>query len=76
MSECQVNITDDGEICGRKVIGRGWCSSHYRRWRSGEDMDAPIRGYSQREEDADGNCKPVSTKTDRPRREKPFATEC
>ena len=38
-------------------------------------MDSPIRGYVQHEEDADGNCKPASTKTAKPKREKPFAAE-
>jgi hypothetical protein len=38
-------------------------------------MDAPIRGYVQYDEGADGNCKPVSEKTVRRKREKPFAAE-
>ena len=38
-------------------------------------MDAPIRGYVPYEEDADGDCRPVSTKTVRRKREKPFAAE-
>lgn len=38
-------------------------------------MDAPIRGYVQYEEGADGTCKPVSVKTTRPKRKKPFAAE-
>jgi hypothetical protein len=46
-----------------------------RRWLSGEDMDAPIRGYVQYHEDADGHCEPMSARTVRPQREKPFAAE-
>jgi len=40
--------------CGRKVVGRGMCSSHYRRWRAGLPLDTPIRGYQRYEEGPDG----------------------
>jgi len=29
--------------CTDRVHGRGWCSTHYERWRRGSDLDAPIR---------------------------------
>lgn len=34
--------------CGRRAHSRGWCTTHYRRWRSGRPMDAPIRRYGNR----------------------------
>jgi hypothetical protein len=34
--------------CGRRAQSRGWCTTHYRRWRSGQAMDAPIRRYGRR----------------------------
>jgi hypothetical protein len=46
--------------CGRWAYSRGWYSSHYRRWRSGQPMDTPIRSYAS---------------SVRPKREKPFAAE-
>jgi hypothetical protein len=61
--------------CNRRPRSRGWCTTHYRRWRTGQPMDTPIRSYVQYEEDADGNCKPVSTKPAKRKREKPFAAE-
>lgn len=41
-----------------RAQSRGWCTTHYRRWRSGRPMDAPIRHY---------------THSVRPKREKSFA---
>jgi hypothetical protein len=38
-------------------------------------MDAPIRGYVQYEEDADGTCQPIGGKATGSTREKPFAAE-
>jgi len=61
--------------CTRRAQLGGWCTTHYRRWRSGQPMDAPIRAYVRYEEDADDNCQPVSVKATRPQREKPFAAE-
>ncbi len=46
--------------CDRRAHSRGWCTTHYRRWRSGQPMDAPIRRYAKR---------------GRPKRKKPFAAE-
>ena len=32
--------------CGRNIInGRGWCQTHYKRWRAGRDMNAPINTH-------------------------------
>jgi hypothetical protein len=30
--------------CTRSVRARGLCGAHYERWRTGSDLDAPIRG--------------------------------
>jgi hypothetical protein len=30
-------------VVTRRVYTSGWCSTHYRRLRSGQPMDAPIR---------------------------------
>jgi hypothetical protein len=45
-------ITAKGERTGMV-----WCTTHYRRWRSGQPMNAPITRYAKRV---------------RPKREKPF----
>lgn len=29
--------------CDRKVIARGWCKTHWQRWRDGRQIDAPLR---------------------------------
>jgi len=34
--------------CIRRSHSRGWCTTHYRRWRSGQTMDPPIRAYKRR----------------------------
>ena len=46
--------------CRRRAHSLGWCTTHYRRSRSGQPMDAPIRRYGRR----------IKWK-----REKPFAAE-
>jgi hypothetical protein len=46
--------------CGRRAHSLGRCTTHYRRWRSGKPMNAPIRRYARRV---------------RWKREKPFAAE-
>jgi hypothetical protein len=62
--------------CDRRAQSRGWCTTHYRRWRSGQPMDAAIRGYVRVEVAEDGKCKPLTTRLVRQRqRERPFAAE-
>jgi hypothetical protein len=64
--------------CGRRVAGRGWCSSHYRLWRAGKPLDTPIRGYQRYEVGPDGKVAPVPTQPSvapSRRREPPFARE-
>lgn len=61
--------------CGRRTSTSGWCSSHYRRWRSGQSLDTPIRRYERVRGDTDGSVSPVQARTRKPRREKPFAAE-
>lgn len=61
--------------CTRRVHSRGWCTTHYRRWRSGHDMDAPIRGYVRYQEGFVGTHEPVNVKTANTKRKKPFAAE-
>jgi hypothetical protein len=61
--------------CTRRAHMSGWCTTHYRRRRSGQPMDAPIRRYVRVEEGVDRTEKPVSGKTIRPRRKKPFEAE-
>jgi hypothetical protein len=61
--------------CPRRVYTSGWCSTHYRRMRSCQDMDAPIRRYVRHHEDAHGNFQAASAKSVRPKRRKPFEAE-
>jgi hypothetical protein len=61
--------------CSRRARSRGWCTTHYRRWRAGQPMDAPIRDYVQHGERTDGNRQSVSTIPARLKRERPFAKE-
>jgi hypothetical protein len=60
--------------CNRRVHSRGWCTTHYRRWRAGQDMDAPVRGYVRYDEVENGNVRPVTTPIRRARKD-PFAEE-
>jgi hypothetical protein len=46
--------------CHRRSHSRGYCTTHYRRYRSGQPMDAPIRRYTQ---------------SVRPKRRRPFEAE-
>jgi hypothetical protein len=36
--------------CPRRPYTSGWCSTHYRRLRSGQPMGAPIRRYVRLQE--------------------------
>jgi hypothetical protein len=61
--------------CGRRVAGRGMCSSHYRRWRTG-NLDTPIRGYQRYGEDPDGTVVPNhASRRPSPRRKSPWTKE-
>jgi hypothetical protein len=61
--------------CVRRARSRGWCTTHYRRWRAGQPMDAPVRDYARHEVGEDGECRPVTVKAEKPKRQKPFAAE-
>ena len=61
--------------CPRRAYTSGWCTTHYRRLRSGQDMDAPIRRYVRPAEVANGTCEPMTGNTVRCKRKKPFAAE-
>jgi hypothetical protein len=62
--------------CTRRPRTSGWCTTHYRRWRANQPMDAPIRRYV-RHLTGDGEVigKPVGARLTKPKREKPFAAE-
>lgn len=60
------------ETCDRRAHSRGWCTSHYRRWRTGKPMDSPIRGYA---EDAQEGSVAAPQRGFRRKRERPFAAE-
>lgn len=60
--------------CPRRAYTSGWCSTHYRRLRSSQPMDAPIRRYVRLQEDGEGNAKSAST-AGRRKRKKPFEAE-
>jgi hypothetical protein len=72
-----MKLGPDGNMCGRKVTGRGMCSSHYRRWRAGKPLDTPIRGYQRYEEGPDGKVIPVQAPAPsaKRKRKKPFEAE-
>jgi hypothetical protein len=61
--------------CPRRAYTPGWCSTHYRRLRSGQPMDAPIRRYVRYQEGANGNRELATTETVGRKRKKPFAAE-
>jgi hypothetical protein len=61
--------------CTRRAYTSGWCSTHYRRMRSGQPMDAPIRRYVRHEDGTVTTRKPLDTKPVRRKRERPFAAE-
>lgn len=60
------------DSCGRRAHSRGWCTTHYRRWRTGEAMDAPIRQYV---EDVRADAVATTSRDLPPQREKPWAAE-
>jgi hypothetical protein len=63
------------EGCGRVARSRGWCSSHYRRWRTGR-LDMPIRGYPRYEEGPDGKVVPTqASRRPSPKRKSPWTKE-
>ena len=66
----------DGD-CGRKTVVRDMCMTHYRRWRAGEPLDNPVRGYRRYEEGPDGKVIPVQAPAPSPKRKgkKPFEAE-
>jgi hypothetical protein len=61
--------------CPRRAYTSGWCSTHYRRFRSGQPMNAPIRRYVQIQELAGAPNKPAIRKPVKPKRKKPFEAE-
>jgi hypothetical protein len=61
--------------CPRRAYTSGWCTSHYRRFRSGQSMDVPIRRYVRLQEEGDSSGKPASATTGRRKRKKPFEAE-
>jgi hypothetical protein len=72
------NMSCKQDDCTRRAHSRGWCTTHYRRWRAGKPLDdQPIRGYVRYEEGPDGGCQPVADKPKpvRASRGKPFAKE-
>jgi len=61
--------------CARRAHTSGWCSTHYRRLRSGQPMDAPIRRYVRIEEPVGGPSKAADKKPLQLKRKKPFEAE-
>jgi hypothetical protein len=61
--------------CTRRAYTSGWCSTHYRRLRSGQTMDAPIRRYVRIQEPVGSPNKPASGKPVRRKRKRPFEAE-
>jgi len=63
------------EDCPRRAYTSGWCSTHYRRLRSGQPMDAAIRRYVRIQEPMDRTSKPADGKPVRRKRKRPFEAE-
>jgi len=61
------------KAAARVARSRGWCSSHYRRWRAGKPLNTPIRGYQKFQEGPDGT--PVPARRAPAPRRKPIAKE-
>ena len=50
-------VYEFGEECARKHLARGYCEAHYKRSKSGLNMDAPIRKKAKKNErTALGSC--------------------
>jgi hypothetical protein len=61
--------------CTRRAYTSGWCSTHYRRLRSGQPMDAPIRRYVRIQEPVGSPNKPADSKPVQRKRKRPFEAE-
>jgi hypothetical protein len=61
--------------CTRRAYTSGWCTTHYRRLRSGQPMDAPIRRYVRLQEQGSTTGNPATTRSDRRKRKRPFEAE-
>ncbi|MCW2659003.1 MAG: hypothetical protein JWP83_155 [Mycobacterium sp.] len=59
----------------RRAHTSGLCTTHYRRLRSGRDMDAPIRRYVRHQQGAHRDYEAASIESVRPKRKKPFEAE-
>jgi hypothetical protein len=59
--------------CNRRAHSRGWCTSHYRRWREGR-LGSPIRPYVRYDDPDEGIPRPLA-KPSRRARKQPFAKE-
>jgi hypothetical protein len=61
--------------CTRRAYTSGSCSTHYRRLRSGQPMDAPIRRYVRLQEPVDRTSRPADGKPVQRKRKRPFEAE-
>jgi hypothetical protein len=61
--------------CPRRAYTSGWCSTHYRRLRSGQPMDAPIRRYVRIQEPVGSPNDPANRKPVQRKRKRPFEAE-
>lgn len=61
--------------CPRRAYTSGWCSTHYRRLRSGQPMDAPIRPYVRIQEPVGSTNRSADGKPVQRKRKKPFEAE-
>lgn len=61
--------------CTRRAYTSGWCSTHYRRFRSGQSMNAPIRRYVRLPEPGDSTSKSADGKPVQRKRKRPFEAE-
>ena len=61
--------------CNRRAHTSGRCTTHYRRWRSGQPMDGPIRRYVRLQEEGNSTGDSTTTRTGRRKPKKPFEAE-